>query len=143
MEDTYLPAFRAAVVEGHAGSVMCSYNSVNGEPVCANTFLPQNQLRGAWKFDGCPSIAAPGLRLRNFGVDANPMGPHGCAHLVPRCFHDDGIGWLPGHVAVNAVVCNLRAYGLRHLTTLDTMAAQAPVRICGRGAFGCVNVVTG
>src|ERR1700752_943020 len=30
MEDTYLPAFRAAVVEGHAGSVMCSYNSVNG-----------------------------------------------------------------------------------------------------------------
>jgi beta-glucosidase len=52
MEDTYLPAFRAAVVEGHAGSVMCSYNSVNGEPACANTFLLQNQLRGAWKFDG-------------------------------------------------------------------------------------------
>jgi beta-glucosidase len=52
MEDTYLPAFRAAVVEGRAGSVMCSYNSVNGEPACANTFLLQNQLRGAWKFDG-------------------------------------------------------------------------------------------
>ncbi len=52
MEDTYLPAFRAAVVEGHAGSVMCSYNSVNGEPACANTFLLQNQLRSAWKFDG-------------------------------------------------------------------------------------------
>jgi beta-glucosidase len=52
MEDTYLPAFRAAVVEGHAGSVMCSYNSVNGTPACANTFLLQNQLRGAWKFSG-------------------------------------------------------------------------------------------
>jgi beta-glucosidase len=52
MEDTYLPAFRAAVVEGHAGSVMCSYNSVNGTPACANTFLLQNQLRGAWKFAG-------------------------------------------------------------------------------------------
>ena len=52
MEDTYLPAFRAAVVEGHAGSVMCSYNSVNGDPACANTFLLQDQLRGAWKFDG-------------------------------------------------------------------------------------------
>jgi beta-glucosidase len=52
MEDTYLPAFRAAVVEAHAGSVMCSYNSVNGTPACANTFLLQNQLRGAWKFSG-------------------------------------------------------------------------------------------
>src|SRR5262252_740433 len=27
---TYLPAFRAAIVEGHAGSVMCAYNSVGG-----------------------------------------------------------------------------------------------------------------
>jgi beta-glucosidase len=52
MEDTYLPAFRAAVVEGHAGSVMCSYNSVNGVPACANTFLLRNQLRDAWKFTG-------------------------------------------------------------------------------------------
>jgi beta-glucosidase len=52
MEDTYLPAFRAAVTEGKAESVMCAYNSVNGEPACANTFLLQDQLRGAWKFNG-------------------------------------------------------------------------------------------
>jgi len=51
-EDTYLPAFRAAVVEGHAGSVMCSYNAVNGEPACANQFLLQHTLRGAWQFQG-------------------------------------------------------------------------------------------
>jgi beta-glucosidase len=52
MEDTYLPAFRATVTEGKAGSVMCAYNSINGEPACANTFLMQDELRGAWKFDG-------------------------------------------------------------------------------------------
>ena len=52
MEDTYLPAFRAAVVEGKAGSVMCAYNGVNGEPACANSFLLEHSLRGAWKFDG-------------------------------------------------------------------------------------------
>lgn len=52
MEDTYLPAFRAAVVEGHAGSVMCAYNAVNGEPACANQFLLQHTLRGAWHFTG-------------------------------------------------------------------------------------------
>jgi beta-glucosidase len=52
MEDTYLPAFRAAIVDGHAGSVMCAYNAVNGEPACANRFLLQDTLRGAWRFSG-------------------------------------------------------------------------------------------
>jgi beta-glucosidase len=52
MEDTYLPAFRAAVTEGKAGSVMCAYNRINGEPACASTFLLKDQLRGAWKFNG-------------------------------------------------------------------------------------------
>ena len=51
-EDTYLPAFRQAVVEGKADSVMCAYNSINGEPACANTFLLQDTLRGAWNFKG-------------------------------------------------------------------------------------------
>src|ERR1700675_4973434 len=62
MEDTYLPAFRAAVIEGKAQSVMCAYNRINGEPACANTFLLQDMLRGAWKFDGyvvsdCDAVA--------------------------------------------------------------------------------------
>ncbi len=52
MEDTYLAAFRAAVTEGKAESIMCAYNRVNGEPACANTFLLQDTLRGAWKFNG-------------------------------------------------------------------------------------------
>jgi beta-glucosidase len=51
-EDTYLPAFRAAVVEGHAGSVMCAYNAIDGQPACANQFLLQHTLRGAWQFQG-------------------------------------------------------------------------------------------
>lgn len=50
--DTYLPAFRATVVEGKAGSVMCAYNSINGQPACVNEFLLQDQLRGKWKFQG-------------------------------------------------------------------------------------------
>jgi beta-glucosidase len=52
MEDTYLPAFRATVTEGKAGSVMCAYNRVNGEPACANAFLLEDKLRGAWEFNG-------------------------------------------------------------------------------------------
>ena len=50
--DTYEPAFRAAIVEGKAGSVMCAYNAINGEPACANQYLLQDQLRGKWGFQG-------------------------------------------------------------------------------------------
>ncbi len=51
-EDTYLPAFRAAVTQGHAGSVMCAYNAINGEPACANEFTLIDQLRNKWGFKG-------------------------------------------------------------------------------------------
>jgi len=50
--DTYEPAFRAAIVDGHAGSVMCAYNAINGQPACANQYLLQNLLRGSWGFQG-------------------------------------------------------------------------------------------
>ncbi|HEX3470875.1 MAG TPA: glycoside hydrolase family 3 N-terminal domain-containing protein, partial [Silvibacterium sp.] len=50
--DTYLPAFRATVTEAKAGSVMCAYNSINGQPACANDFLLKDQLRGKWNFKG-------------------------------------------------------------------------------------------
>ena len=50
--DTYLPAFRATVTEAKAGSVMCAYNSINGQPACANEFLLEDQLRGKWGFKG-------------------------------------------------------------------------------------------
>jgi beta-glucosidase len=50
--DTYLPAFRATVTEAKADSVMCAYNSINGEPACANSFLLEDQLRGKWGFKG-------------------------------------------------------------------------------------------
>jgi beta-glucosidase len=50
--DTYLPAFRATVTEAKAGSVMCAYNSINGQPACVNEFLLQDQLRGKWHFQG-------------------------------------------------------------------------------------------
>ncbi|HEX8774144.1 MAG TPA: glycoside hydrolase family 3 C-terminal domain-containing protein [Pyrinomonadaceae bacterium] len=50
--ETYLAAFRAAIVEGKAGSIMCAYNSVNGEPVCASPRMMTEILRNEWGFNG-------------------------------------------------------------------------------------------
>jgi beta-glucosidase len=52
MMDTYLPQFRAAMVDGKAGSIMCAYNSVNGQPACASDYLLTEVLRKAWGFKG-------------------------------------------------------------------------------------------
>jgi beta-glucosidase len=52
LEDTYLPAFRATVTQGKAGSVMCAYNAIDGQPACANTYLLSDTLRKAWGFKG-------------------------------------------------------------------------------------------
>jgi beta-glucosidase len=62
LEDTYLPAFRAAVSESRAHSVMCAYNAVDGVPACASSMLLQDHLREAWRFDGyvvsdCAAVA--------------------------------------------------------------------------------------
>ncbi len=52
LHDTYLPAFRASVIEGKAHSVMCAYNAVNGIPSCASEELMEKYLRGSWGFTG-------------------------------------------------------------------------------------------
>jgi beta-glucosidase len=51
LQETYLPAFRATVIEGKAAAVMCAYNRTNGEPCCSNKKLT-DILRGEWNFTG-------------------------------------------------------------------------------------------
>lgn len=52
LEETYLPAFQATVVEGKAESVMCAYNAIDGVPACANKALLTDYLRDKWGFKG-------------------------------------------------------------------------------------------
>ncbi|MAT91112.1 MAG: glycosyl hydrolase [Halioglobus sp.] len=52
LQEIYLPAFRAAVEEGDAWSIMAAYNGVNGTPACENTDLLVRRLRREWGFRG-------------------------------------------------------------------------------------------
>jgi beta-glucosidase len=52
LEESYLPAFRATVTEGHVQSVMCAYNSIDDFPACTNKMLLKDHLRDAWGFKG-------------------------------------------------------------------------------------------
>jgi beta-glucosidase len=51
--EIYLPAFKAAVVEGKVWSIMGSYNQIRGEYACHNNLTLNKILKGEWQFDGC------------------------------------------------------------------------------------------
>lgn len=50
--EIYLPAFKAAVIEGGAWSIMGAYNLFRGEHACHNDLLLNKILKGEWGFDG-------------------------------------------------------------------------------------------
>src|SRR4051794_5864292 len=52
LREIYLPQFEAAVKEGHVGSVMCSYNRLNGQYACENEHLLDDILKREWGFKG-------------------------------------------------------------------------------------------
>ena len=52
LAETYFPAFRQCVQQGHVEGVMGGYNRLNGEPVCGSRTLINDILREEWGFDG-------------------------------------------------------------------------------------------
>ncbi|MGZ3305561.1 MAG: glycoside hydrolase family 3 C-terminal domain-containing protein [Asticcacaulis sp.] len=61
LADTYTPAFRAAITQGKADSLMCAYNAVDGAAMCGNPLL-DGLLRKDWGFKGfivsdCDAVA--------------------------------------------------------------------------------------
>ena len=50
--EIYLPAFKAAVQEGQAWSIMGAYNLYKGQYACHNQYLLNDILKGEWEFDG-------------------------------------------------------------------------------------------
>ncbi|OCL04852.1 glycoside hydrolase family 3 protein [Glonium stellatum] len=48
LAEYYLPPFQQCARDSHVGSIMCSYNAVNGVPACANSYLMETILRGHW-----------------------------------------------------------------------------------------------
>ena len=52
LNEIYLPAFKAAVQEGGAWSIMGAYNLYKGQHACHNQYLLNDILKKDWGFDG-------------------------------------------------------------------------------------------
>ncbi len=71
MFNEYLPPYKAAVDAG-VGSIMASFNDVNGTPATASKFLQTDVLRGRWGFKGLDVTDYTGI---------NEMIAHGMGDL--------------------------------------------------------------
>lgn len=67
LREIYMPAFEAAVKEGHVWTVMSSYNQINGRKATANKYLMVDVLKKCWGFDG--------LLLSDWGGVQDTVGP--------------------------------------------------------------------
>jgi beta-glucosidase len=145
LREVSLPPFEAVVREAGVGSVMASYNEVDGTPSHANAWLLRDVLRGEWGFPGLvvsdyfgvaelehkhhvvADLAAAGRKAIESGVELELPEAEGFATLVD----DVGAGRVPLAVVDQAVGHVLRAkflLGLFERPYVDhpTPEAEAP-----------------
>jgi beta-glucosidase len=73
LHEYWLPHFRDAVVEGHASSIMASYNAINGIPNNINHWLLTDTLKNAWGFQGFVVSDLGGVRSMVEGHEKKQM----------------------------------------------------------------------
>jgi len=66
LREVYMPQFEAAVKQGHVGTIMCSYNRVNGVYACENHHTLQQVLERQWGFKG--------MVLSDYGASKDTIG---------------------------------------------------------------------
>jgi len=63
IRENFFPPFKAAVQEAHVGSVMASYNEIDGIPSSINRWLLQRVLRQRWGFRGFVTSDGDGIQM--------------------------------------------------------------------------------
>ncbi len=79
LREIYLPAFEAGATEGHAWTLMSSYNRINGPHATANEYLLTEVLKKGWGWDGMVmsdwGAVHETARVINAGNDLEMPGP--------------------------------------------------------------------
>jgi len=114
LHEIELRGFEAAVRKGHTGSVMCSYNSVNGHFACENPTLLTDILRHQWRFKGfvvsdygANHSAGPALEA---GLDIEFFGTH--FHELKALIQSGAVPVSALDAAVRHILTTMKRFGL-------------------------------
>ncbi|HSE19064.1 MAG TPA: beta-glucosidase BglX [Pyrinomonadaceae bacterium] len=111
LREIYLPPFKAAVDAG-VGTLMSSFNAINGVPASANAFTLTKVLRDEWKFDGFVVSDYTSVReLINHGIAGNEEEAAAAAlnagvdmEMVSRSYNQFGPQLLKQNKLTNATI---------------------------------------
>jgi beta-glucosidase len=121
LEESYLPAFRATVTEGHVQSVMCAYNSIDEWPACTNKMLLKDHLRDAWGFKGFVVSDCGAIEDVNQGHKKTVDVTHSSALAVEAGTDLSCSMWTPGF--------NTLADAVRQKLVSEDLVTQAAERL--------------
>ena len=87
LREYYTSQFRTIAEKAHPASLMTAYNSVNGVPMFANTYLNNTMMRKTWGFDGyvvsdCDGVA--NIVNNHHWIPADPPGVYTQQLTVPQ-----------------------------------------------------------
>jgi beta-glucosidase len=115
LRDLFLPPFKAAVDAG-SDTVMCSFNSLNGQPGCANPHIETDILKKEWGFDGFIESDYTAVAELRACPPKNPdEGP--CGHGVAADGPSAGALALNAGTDSEMVSTNIRDNGKQLLST--------------------------
>ena len=111
LREIYLPPFKAAVDAG-VGTLMSSFNAINGVPASADSFTLTKVLRDEWKFDGFVVSDYTSVReLINHGIAGNEEEAAAAAlnagvdmEMVSRSYNQFGPRLLKQNELSNATI---------------------------------------
>lgn len=113
LRNLYLPPFKAAVDAG-ADTVMCSFNSLNGVPGCANHYTETDILKNEWGFDGFIESDYTAVDETRACPPKTPdVGP--CGHGTAADGPSAGAQALMAGTDSEMVSTNIRDYGQQEL----------------------------
>jgi beta-glucosidase len=114
LHEIELRGFEAAVRKAHTGSVMCSYNSVDGKFACENPTLLTDILRHQWGFTGyvvsdygANHSAGPALQA---GLDIEFFGTH--FHELKALIQSGAVSEAALDAAVRHILTTMDRFGL-------------------------------
>jgi beta-glucosidase len=129
-QEIYLPAFQAAVQQGAASSVMCSYSWINGTAACQNPYTLSTVLRQQFGFTGfvtsdwgaTHSTAASA----NAGLDMDMPGSDGYyGSALQSAVSSGSVSQATINSAVSDILTEMFAFGLFDKTPSGSPSATA------------------
>eukprot|EP00163_Fabomonas_tropica_P032439 TRINITY_DN812_c0_g2_i24.p1 TRINITY_DN812_c0_g2~~TRINITY_DN812_c0_g2_i24.p1 ORF type:complete len:525 (+),score=115.58 TRINITY_DN812_c0_g2_i24:416-1990(+) len=130
MWETYMPVFKACIVESKGAHVMCSYNAINGVPTCADSGLMNDILRKQWNFTGF--VVSDYDAWANIKDTHNYCPTYECAAAVGLKAGMDQEGG--GTKAIEAIPAAIQSGNLTE-TDVDTALARLFLVKIGLGMF--------